>query len=34
MSEVNGVQIGYMASAPFFLTVGEDSKLSCHERYL
>jgi hypothetical protein len=31
---VNGVQIGYMASARFFLTAGEDSKLSCQEHYL
>lgn len=31
---MNVVQIGYMASARFFLAAGEDSKLSCQERYL
>lgn len=31
---MNGVQIGYMASARFFLAAGEDSKLSCQERCL
>jgi hypothetical protein len=32
--EVNGVQIGYVASPRFSLSVGKDSKLSCQERYL